>query len=441
MTSGFGAVPCRERGSILIIPRRDKVREPASTAGRRTGSEVEKVPIGTAVHERTFPLCESLNYREWSGYYAVSAYEAHHEHEYNAIRNAAALIDISPLFKYRLSGKDATRLVDRIITRDVRKIGVGSVVYTPWCDEHGKTIDDGTVSRLQENTYRWTAADPSLRWFHQNALGLDVKIEDVSDQVAALALQGPTSGRLLKAVAEADVENLKYFKVTSGKIAGIPVDISRTGYTGDLGYEIWVAWKDAVKVWDELMAKGKAFDIHAAGMLALDVSRIEAGLLLIDVDFNGSKKALIPVQKYTPLEMGLGRLVALEKGRFVGQDALRREAKTGPAREIVGLELSWNAVEAIYEKLNLAPQIPAAASRVSVPLYREGQQVGKATSTTWSPTLKKMIALATVARGATAVGTRLEMEVTVEAVRHRVPATVVKTPFFNPPRKTATPVA
>jgi aminomethyltransferase len=398
------------------------------------------VPIGTAVHARTFPLCESLNYREWSGYYAVSAYEAHHDHEYNAIRNAAALIDISPLFKYRLSGKDATRLVDRIVTRDLKKVSVGSVIYTPWCDEHGKVIDDGTVSRLAENTYRWTAADPSLRWFHQNATGLDVKIEDISDDVAALALQGPTSGRLLKAIAEADIENLKYFKVTSGKIAGVPVDISRTGYTGDLGYEIWMPWKDAVRVWDELVTKGKAFDVHAAGMLALDVSRIEAGLLLIDVDFNGSKKALIGSQKYTPLEMGLGRLVALDKGRFVGQEALRREAKEGPAREIVGLELDWNAVEAIYEKLNLAPQIPATASRVSVPVYREGEQVGKATSTTWSPTLKKMIALATVGRGANAVGSKLEMEVTVEAVRHRVPATVVKMPFFNPPRKTATPV-
>jgi aminomethyltransferase len=399
------------------------------------------VPIGTAVHERTFPLCESLNYREWSGYYAVSAYEAHHEHEYNAIRNAAALIDITPLFKYRVSGPDASRLVDRIITRDVRKIPVGAVVYTPWCDEHGKTIDDGTVSRLAENVYRWTAADPSLRWFHQNALGLDVKIEDISEQIAALALQGPTSGRLLRSVAEADIENLKYFRVTSGRVAGVPVDISRTGYTGDLGYEIWMPWKDAVRVWDELMKKGKAFDVHAAGMLALDVSRIEAGLLLIDVDFHGSKKALIGAQRYSPFEMGLGRLVALEKGRFVGQDALRREAKDGPLREIVGLEVSWNAVEAIYERLNLAPQIPAAASRVAVPVYRDGVQVGKATSTTWSPTLKKMIAIATVGRGANALGTKLEMEVTVEAVRHRVPATVVKTPFFNPPRKTATPVS
>ncbi|MEX0879408.1 MAG: aminomethyltransferase family protein [Thermoanaerobaculia bacterium] len=398
------------------------------------------MPIGTALHERTFPLCESLNFREWSGYYAVSAYEAHHEHEYNAIRNAAALIDISPLFKYRISGKDATRLVDRIVTRDLRKVSVGSVIYTPWCDGHGKVIDDGTVARLAENTYRWTAADPSLRWFKQNALGLDVAITEISEEVAAVALQGPTSGRMLKAIAEADIENLKYFKVTSGKIAGVPVDISRTGYTGDLGYEIWIPWKDAVRVWDELWSKGKAFDVHAAGMLALDVSRIEAGLLLIDVDFNSSKKALIGPQKYTPFEMGLARLVALDKGRFVGQGALRAEAKTGPAREIVGLELDWNAVEAIYERLNLAPQIPAAASRVSVPVYREGEQVGKATSTTWSPTLKKMIALATVARGSNAVGTRLEMEVTVEAVRHRVPATVVKLPFFNPPRKTATPV-
>ncbi|HEY3204563.1 MAG TPA: aminomethyltransferase family protein [Thermoanaerobaculia bacterium] len=398
------------------------------------------MPIGTAVHERTFPLCESLNYREWSGYYAVSAYEAHHEHEYNAIRNAAALIDISPLFKYRVSGRDATRLVDRVVTRDLAKVSVGSVIYTPWCDERGKVIDDGTVSRLSEDTYRWTAADPSLRWFRQNALGLDVEIEEISERIAALALQGPTSGRMLRAIAEADIENLKYFRVTTGKIAGVTVEISRTGYTGDLGYEIWIPWNDAVRVWDALMQKGTAFDIHAAGMLALDVARIEAGLLLIDVDFHGSKKALIGMQKYSPFEMGLSRLVSLGKGRFVGQEALQEEAKNGPARQIVGLEADWNAIESIYERLGLASQVPAAASRVAVPVYREGEWVGKATSTTWSPTLKKLIALATVARGHNALGTRLEMEYTVEAVRHRVGATVVKTPFFNPPRKTATPV-
>ncbi len=220
------------------------------------------MPIGTAVHERTFALAESLNYREWSGYYAVSAYEAHHEHEYNAIRNASALIDISPLFKYIVKGRDAVKLVDRVITRDARKLAIGQVYYTPWCDEHGKVIDDGTVTRLDEQTFRWTAADPSLRWFTQNAVGLDVAIEDVSDSVAALALQGPTSGRLLHAVADADVRGLKYFRMTRGQIAGVPVDISRTGYTGDLGYEIWMPWDRAVAVWDALMTGGRPFDIQ-----------------------------------------------------------------------------------------------------------------------------------------------------------------------------------
>ncbi|HEY7575643.1 MAG TPA: aminomethyltransferase family protein, partial [Thermoanaerobaculia bacterium] len=303
------------------------------------------MPIGTAFHDRTLARCESLSYRDWSGFYAVSSYETHHEHEYNAIRNAAALIDVSPLYKYRISGPDATRLVDRIVTRDVRKVAVGQVIYTPWCDEKGKTIDDGTVSRLEENVYRWTAADPSLRWFEQNAGGMDVRIEDVSEETASLALQGPTSGRLLKAVAEAPIEGLKYFRLARGKVAGVPVDISRTGYTGDLGYEIWMPWKDATRVFDALMDKGKAFDIHLAGMLALDVARIEAGLLLIDVDFHGSKKALIESQRYSPFEMGLARLVDLDKGRFVGQAALREEKRRGHAREIVGLEADWTRVE------------------------------------------------------------------------------------------------
>ncbi len=236
------------------------------------------MPIGTPFHKRTLPLCESLNYREWSGYYTVSAYETHHEHEYNAIRNAAALIDISPLFKYRVTGKDATRLVDRVITRDMNKVSVGQVIYTPWCDEQGKVIDDGTVSRLETNLYRWTAADPSLRWFTQNAMGLDVNVEDISESVAALALQGPTSGRLLKSLAEdADIENLKYFRVTKGIVAGVPVEISRTGYTGDLGYEIWVEAEQALIVWDALVEAGRIFDLKPAGMLALDVARIEAG--------------------------------------------------------------------------------------------------------------------------------------------------------------------
>src|SRR5262244_2129034 len=389
------------------------------------------MPIGTAFHERTLPLCESLNYREWSGYYAVSSYEPHHEHEYNAIRNAAALIDISPLFKYRLTGKDATRLVDRIITRDMRKVSVGQVIYTPWCDEKGKVVDDGTVSRLAENTYRWTTADPSLRWFTQNSAGMEVSIEDISESVAALALQGPTSGKLLKSVVQdADIANLKYFRVTSGRIAGVPVDISRTGYTGDLGYEIWVPWNEAVKVWDALMDKGKQFDIHAAGMLALDVARVEAGLLLIEVDYSSSKKALIPSQKFSPYELGFGKMVHLEKENFVGKAALERDHKQGVARQLVGLEVDWTEVEDRYERFGLTPAAPSQASRVAVPVYVDGKQVGKATTTTWSPVLKKMIALASVDRVHSKLGTKLQMEITIEAMRQNVTAQVVKLPFF-----------
>ncbi|HEV8048523.1 MAG TPA: aminomethyltransferase family protein [Terriglobales bacterium] len=398
------------------------------------------MPIGTAFHERTFPLCHSLNYREWSGYYTVSVYEVHHEHEYNAIRNAAALIDISPLYKYLVTGKDATKLVNRVITRDIRKVSVGQVIYCCWCDEQGKVIDDGTITRLDENKYRWTAADPSLRWFRQNGISMDVQVEDISEKAAALALQGPTSGKLLKSVAEADIANLKYFRVTHGKIAGVPVDISRTGYTGDLGYEIWVPWNDAVKVWDAVMETGKRFDVHAAGMLALDVARVEAGLLLIDVDYTSSKKALIPSQKYSPYELGFGKMVHLNKENFIGKAALEQDQKQGVARQFVGLEIDWTEVEARYETFGLTPAAPTQASRVAVPVYCGEKQVGKATSTTWSPVLKKMIALASIETSHAKPGTRLQMEITIEAIRQKVTAKIVKMPFFNPARKTAVPV-
>ena len=398
------------------------------------------MPIGTAVHERTLPLCTSLNYREWSGFYAVSVYETHHEHEYNAIRNAAALIDVTPLFKYLITGRDATKFVNRVVAREITKVAVNQVIYCCWCDEDGKVIDDGTITRLEENTYRWTAADPNLRWFRQNAIGLEVQIEDITEQLAALALQGPTSGGLLKTIAEADIENLKYFRKTSGKIAGVSVDISRTGYTGDLGYEIWIPWQDAVKVWDALMDGGRRFDIHPTGMLALDVARIEAGLILADVDYVSSKKALIAMQKYTPYEIGLGKLIHLEKENFIGKRALLNEKKRGPERVLVGLEIDWNEMEELFDDVGLPPQTPATASRVHVPVYRGREQVGKATSTTWSPLLKQLVALASVGPQQAKPGTKLQIELTVEAVRHRATATIRQLPFFNPPRKTKTPV-
>src|SRR5437763_9676599 len=339
-----------------------------------------------------------------------------------------------------ITGKDATRLVNRVITRDINKVKVGQVIYCCWCDEEGKVIDDGTVSRLEENVYRWTAADPSLRWFRQNGLNMDVQVEDISEKVAALALQGPTSAKLLKAVADADIANLKYFRVMHGNIAGVPVDISRTGYTGDLGYEIWVPWNDAVKVWDALAEKGKQFDLHAAGMLALDVARVEAGLLLIEVDYISSKKALIATQKYSPYELGFAKMVYLEKENFIGKRALERDAKNGVPRQFVGLVIDWTDVEQLYERYGLTPAAPAQASRVAVPVYSGDRQVGKATTTSWSPTLKKMIALASIETEQSKTGTPLQMEITIEAIRLKTNVKVTKLPFFNPKRKTTTPV-
>jgi aminomethyltransferase len=379
-----------------------------------------------------------MSWRDWAGYFAASSYEVHHDREYNAIRNAAALIDVSPLFKYRVRGRDATRLVDRIVTRDVQKMKPGQVAYTHWCDGQGKVIDDGTVSRLGEDLYRWTAAEPSLRWLHLNACGLEVTIEDISERVGALALQGPMSRRILETCVEgARVGELKYFRVTSGRIAGIPVDISRTGYTGDLGYEIWVEAARGEAVWDALMEAGRPYDLTPAGMLALDVARIEAGLILLDVDYVSSRKALIPSQKYSPYEIGLGRLVHLDKAPFVGQQALRREAPAGSPRQLVGLLVDWDELERLHDEAGLPPQISSTASRVSVPVYRQSAQVGRATSTTWSPTLKRMIALATVSSDHAAPDSSLQMELTVDHVRRRVGVKVAPLPFFDPPRKRA----
>ena len=248
---------------------------------------------------------------------------------------------------------------------------------------------------------------------------------------------------MLKAVAEADITNLKYFRVTRGKIAGIPVDISRTGYTGDLGYEIWLPHNDrgdAVKVWDALAEKGKQFDLHAAGMLALDVARAEAGLLLIEVDYTSAKKALIPAQKFSPYELGFGKMVHLDKENFIGKRALEQDAKKGVPRQFVGLEVDWTDVEELYERYGLTPAAPTQASRVAVPIYSGEKQVGKATTTSWSPTLKKLIALASIETEHSKVGTQLQMEITIEAIRLKTNVKVTAIPFFNPARKTATPV-
>ena len=398
--------------------------------------------VGTAFHPRTAELNRKMQWREWSGYFASSVYADFHDIEYNAIREAAALIDVSPLFKYRVSGPDAGRLVDRVITRDATKLVPGTVFYTPWCDEHGKVIDDGTVHHLDDGTYRWTAADPQLRWLRLNSAGLDVDIAEETESVAALALQGPLSRAVLEAATGAAFAGLRYFRRRAAKVgsgrSGVAVDVSRTGYTGDLGYELWIPADKAVAVWDALMAAGEAYGIRPAGMLALDVARLEAGLILIEVDYTSARHALNPEQNYSPFEIGLGRLVSFDKGDFVGRLALEREQKAGgPGRRLVGLQLDWYDIEALYTAQDLPPAISPVVNRSPVPVFAGGRQVGKATSNGWSPILKQAIALAAVPPRYEVDGTELEVEWTVEGRRGRVGATVVGLPFLDLDRKRA----
>ena len=395
------------------------------------------MPIGTPFHSRTSALCASQNWRSWSGYFAAGSYETVHDYEYHAIRNTAALIDISPLYKYEIRGKDAVRFVNRMITRDASKCAVGQALYACLCDGDGKVIQDGTLFRLAEDRFRFQLADPSLRWFQLNAVGLEVAIREVSEELAALALQGPNALAILRRVIDVELGGLKFFRLISGQLRDLPLLVSRTGYTGDLGYELWLEARRAEEVWDALMEAGKNFGLKAAGMLALDVARLEAGFILLEVDYTGAEKALIPAQRYSPYEIGLGWTVDLRKEHFLGCRALREEAVRGPARQIIGLEIDLGDFERLFQALGLPPQFPLAAWRGGVPVYQEGRQVGHATTGAWSPALKKYIALATVKKECADVGHRLEVEVTVEHERKRSRATVVKLPFFDPPRKRA----
>ena len=390
----------------------------------------------TPFHQRTSALMQGAAWRRWAGYTVASSYELSHEREYYAIRNSAALLDVSPLYKYHVTGRDAARLLDRVVTRNVGATRVGQVLYTTWCDGDGKVIDDGTVSRLDDQRFRLTAADPNYRWLGDNARQLDVAVEDVSEKIAALALQGPNARVILEQATESSLSSLKFFRLVHTNIRGVAVTITRTGYTGDLGYEIWMDASDAIAIWDTLMSCGLAYGITPAGMLALDMARIEAGLLLIEVDYFSSRHALIAQQTSSPFELSLDWTVALDKPQFNGRRAIRAEYARGAAWKFVGIEVDWTSFQAFHAEIGLAPRLPAQAVRASVPLYATGgTQVGYATSSSWSPLLKRYLALAHVETKHATPGTQLEIEITVEHRRKRALATVQALPFFNPERK------
>ena len=393
--------------------------------------------VGTAFFPREQELNTKLAWGEWSGYYAAAVYADFHDIEYNAVREAAGVIDTSPLYKYVVRGKDAERLLDRVMTRDISKLKLDRVYYTPWCDEDGKLIDDGTITRIAEDAFRITAADQLYRWLHLNATGLDARIEDVSESLAGLALQGKLSREVLAQATGQDWSDVPYFGRRVTTIAGAEVDVTRTGYTGDRGYELWIGADRALDVWDAVFDAGSGYGIQPVGIHALDVCRVEAGLILAEVEFSSARHVTAPELKYSPFEVGLGRLVDFGKASdFVGRRALLAEQRDGgPARRLVGLELDWAGIEALFTKHDLAPAVSPMVHRDPVPVFKEGRQVGRATSITWGPTIKKMIGFGSVDKGLDRLGTRLSVEWSVEGERGKVGATVVKTPFLDLERK------
>ena len=387
----------------------------------------------TPFHERTSAASLAQNWRRWAGHIVLGSYELGLDREYWAIRNAAALIDVSPLLKYLVRGPDAAALLDRVTPRNIARMSVGQVGYTGWCDEHGKMLDDGTITRIADDEFRITAAEPQLWWLQRNARGMDVTIEDQSESLCALSLQGPKSRTVLNACCDTSLDDLRYFRMMENRLAGCAVQISRTGYTGDLGFEIWINPADALAVWDAILAAGHDYGAIPCGILAMDMARVEAGLFMLDVDYTAAHAAWIESQKSSPLELGLDWAVHLDKpGYFVGREALEREAATGPAWRMVGVEIDWVGMEKLFAEVGLPPQIPGSAVRGSLPIFAGGRQVGYASTSTWSPVLKKYIALAHLERAFTEPGTAVEMEVTVEHKRKAAPARVVRLPFYEP---------
>jgi len=396
------------------------------------------MPIATPFHPRLSERCTSLLYKDWAGYYAVRSFDTTHDREYFAFRHACGLIDVTPLYKYDVRGRDAARFLARVMVRDIGKLKLGQVMYVCWCDDAGKIIDDGTVSRLDEDLFRVTSADPAWHWLTRTSRGMEISIEDMSDRIAALSIQGPTSRDVLDNVCGGDVGALKFFRLTRTRIDAVDVIVSRTGYTGDLGYEVWMKNDDAIRVWDALVAAGTPYGLEPAGLDAMDVTRVEAGFILNGVDYYSALRCLIPSRQSTPYELGLDWMVNLKHEPFIGRAALIDEQRTGAYRKLVGLEVDWDEFEALFRSHGLPPEVHPGAWRDARPVYdTRGAFIGQATSGAWSPLLKKNLALATVKAEHAVPGTTVRFEVTVEYERRAVKARVVKTPFFDPERKKA----
>jgi aminomethyltransferase len=393
----------------------------------------------TPFHPRTTAANHGWAYKEWAGFVAPCSYDRHSEREYVAFRHTVGVIDVSPLYKLDVRGPDAAALVARCWSRDVTQMAPGRVVYATLSDDDGYLLDDGTITMLARDHVRVTSSEPWWAWMHDYARGLDVRLTDVS-HLAALAIQGPLAADALAPLLDFDLTKMRFFRARRAKLASRPVLITRTGYTGDLGYEVFCEPEHALAVWDAIFEAGAPHGIEPCGLDALDVVRIEAGFVLQGVDYVTARLAPSPKRKSTAYEAGLGWTVELDRAPFVGQRAIREEVRRGPAWATVGLELSWEGLEALYARYDLPPHLAPIASRASVPVYDGGKkQIGQVTSSTWSPLLKRYLAIAQVQAKFATLGTQVQVEHTVDYERGVVGAVVAPRPFFDPPRKKAQP--
>jgi aminomethyltransferase len=385
--------------------------------------------LNTPFHQRIHPLIQTDNFIPWSGYSIPGVFSTV-EQEYFAIRNSASVFDLTPMIKYRIRGVDAERYLNRLVTRDVSKLRVGRVAYTVWCNEFGHMIDDGTIFRLGSDEFRLCTAEWQLDWLLDSAIGFQVEISEVTAEIAALSLQGPTSCAVLKRLGLNGIEQLKVFEIAHHRLGNHALMVSRTGFTGDLGYELWIAREGALALWDDLMSAGELLGIRPIGYAALEMARIEAGFILPNVDFVSAAQTIRLDRETTPLELGLEWVIAFDKSHFNGRRALLTEKRSGSRRRLIGLEIAGSK---------------AAHGALVYSSRKASTQVGAVTSALWSPTCKRNIAMAMIE----APHFESLKEFWVEIYLHRElrwdrrieRAWCVDRPFFAPDRRRATPAA
>lgn len=387
-------------------------------------------------HDRTAPLNRMQMWFNWDRYIVPDVYTNAHE-ELRATRGAVSMGDMSPLSKYSVYGPDANRFLDHVVTRDIAGLAVGRVVYTPWTDERGKVVGDGLICRTADDEFRLTA-DPQLEWLRQQAAGYEVDIDDITDEYGLLAVQGPRSGELMDALSDAPWAELDFSSTRSASVAGADLLVSRQGFTGELGYEMWVPASAGGAVWDAVAGAGERFGVRSVGEYAIDLARVEAGLLIVGADYTGagpdrpgSMIDLSPEHQASPFELELGSFVHLGKADFVGKEALLREGENGSRRRLVGLHVATDDVLGLFAAAGVPPLLPNRVWWYPLQIASDARPVGRATSVTWAPTVARIVGFGHLDADVAVLGSEVSLGWELGGVRGDVPARIMDLPFLR----------